>query len=62
MRLPGGRCRPLPNTILALDTFFGYKEIMVIHHTGISVKSTMVLAIIYVDFDYNRLLWHYYEG
>jgi hypothetical protein len=34
MRTPGGRAINLPNTIFAVDTWIGYKDIMVIQHTG----------------------------
>ena len=34
MRTPGGRATNLPSAIFAVDTFIGYKDIMVIQHTG----------------------------
>jgi hypothetical protein len=33
-RIPGGLLNPIPQGILAVDTFFGFKDILVIHHTG----------------------------
>jgi hypothetical protein len=34
MRTPGGRVADLPNAIFAIDTWINYKDIMIIHHSG----------------------------
>jgi hypothetical protein len=33
-RTPGGRTHKLPGSVFAVDTFTGYKDILIIHHTG----------------------------
>jgi hypothetical protein len=39
IRTVGGHVRPILNDIIALDGFIGIKDILVIHHTGISTSA-----------------------
>jgi hypothetical protein len=42
MRTPGGRATNLPDTVVALDTWVGYTDIVVIHHTGKHLISALI--------------------
>jgi hypothetical protein len=49
-RTPGGRTHKLPSTVLAVDAFTGFKDILIIHHTGTLLSQAYILVIILIIF------------
>jgi hypothetical protein len=45
-RTPGGSAKNLPNGILAVDTWLGYTDIMIIKHTGKHPFSSVISRVV----------------